>query len=140
MTHFKNKSEILIDAAKLLHKNNYYPAVAHSAYYSCYQLMMHIWLYSLHKTEVDFSRELRQYKTSISDIGSHEFLINQIYNYIKCSNKKDCIEHSLDLNNKIVKLKKLRRNADYENSLFDTLKSSISLSLSKDIILILQKY
>ena len=142
MSYLQNKSEILNDAAKLLHDKTYYPAVAHSAYYCCYQLLKHIWLYSLRKTDSDFTQELIQHKTQTGDknIGSHEFLINQITIYIKNSNKKDCRKHSFDFNNNIVQLKKLRRIADYEDSLFDSSKSSSALSLSTDIIPILKKY
>ena len=140
MRHLQNKSGILEAAAKLLHREDYYPAVAHSAYYSCFQLFKHIWLHSLLKTENDLSNELRQYKATNGDIGSHEFLINQIVLYIKKTGKKDCSSHALALNNKIIQLKRLRQCADYEDSLFDSSKSSHSLSLSADIIPILKQY
>jgi len=135
MSHLQNKSEVLKDAAGLLHNKNLYPAVAHSAYYSCYQLMKHIWLYSLCKTENELAVQ-----SSVQNIGSHEFLINQISIYIKNSGKRDCDEHFRNFNQKIGQLKKLRRNADYEDALFDSSKSSSSLSLSTDIIPILKKY
>ena len=137
MSHLKNKSEILAEAAKLLHDNCYYPAVAHSAYYSCYQLLKHIWLYSLKKTELDYAKELREQKIKI---GSHDFLINKIAEHIKEAGQKDCQEHFRIINKNILKLKQLRHEADYEDSLFDSSKSSFSLSLSNTIASILKKY
>ncbi|MDR1343155.1 MAG: hypothetical protein LBK18_07890 [Prevotellaceae bacterium] len=49
MGHLQRKSETSGKAAALLHENKLYSAVAHSAYYSCYQLMMHIWLHGMEK-------------------------------------------------------------------------------------------
>jgi len=76
MSHLQNKSEMLQDVAELLHNKYYYPAVAHSAYYSCYQLLKHIWLYGMGKTQAELDS-----KSSASLLGSHEFLINQIAIY-----------------------------------------------------------
>jgi vacuolar-type H+-ATPase catalytic subunit A/Vma1 len=136
MSHLKNKSEMLSAAAKLLHENAYYPAVAHSAYYSCYQLLKHIWLYSMGKTELELERRTG----SSMRIGSHDFLINQAISYIGKSGKKDCTIHARDVGSKIVQLKKFRTNADYTDTLFDSSKSSQSLSLSNEILPILKKY
>jgi hypothetical protein len=136
MSHLQNKSEILKYAAELLHDKSYYPAVAHSTYYSCYQLLKHIWLYSLHKTEANFTQELGLCKAT----GSHEFLINAIGKYIKNSSKKTAIDDFDKFSEKIGQLKRLRRIADYEDSSFDISKSSSSLSLATDIIPILKKY
>jgi hypothetical protein len=49
MSNLQNKSDILKEVAVMLHNKNMYPAVAHSAYYSCYQLLKHIWLYRMGK-------------------------------------------------------------------------------------------
>jgi hypothetical protein len=135
MSHLQNKSEMLSDAAKLLHDKTYYSAVAHSAYYSCYQLLKHIWLYSMGKTENELGTGI-----STARIGSHEYLINQTVHYIENSKKKDCINHARIIGNTITQLKKMRTNADYSDTLFDSSKSSISISLSDDIIPILKKY
>jgi uncharacterized protein (UPF0332 family) len=84
----QNKSDILSDAAKLLYDKNLYPAVAHGAYYSCFQLMKHIWLHTMGKTEDEL--------TSRKD--SHAFLINEVGNCIKRYGKHD----GNTFNNKIV--------------------------------------
>lgn len=131
MSNFQNKSEMLIASAKLSHESNYYPAVGHSTYYSCFLLLKHIWIYSMQKTQTELES-----KCSSNKIGSHEFLINEIGKYIKERSNKEFRE----FNNKIVQLKKLRITADYDDSVFDFSKSSNSLQLSKDILPILKKY
>ena len=135
MSHLQNKSEIFKASAKLLHDNDYYPAVAHGAYYSCYQLLKHIWLYVMGKTETELDLQIRY-----ANLGSHDFLINQISIYIKSSKKKDCEDNFRNFNKNILSLKKLRHEADYKDSLFDRTKSSNSLLLSTDVINILNKY
>lgn len=134
MSHLQNKSDIFKVSAVLLHDSDNYSAVAHSAYYSCYQLLKHIWLHVMKKSE----EELEQ--THSPRMGSHEFLINQIADYIKKSGKKGCELYSRDFSKNIVSLKKLRVSADYEDSLFDRVSSSKSLLLSTGVINILNKY
>jgi hypothetical protein len=135
MSNLQNKSDIFTEAAKLLHDKCWYPAVAHGAYYGCYQLLKHIWLHSMGKTQQELESQ-----SSITRIGSHEFLINTVESYIRKSGKKNCLSHFRDLNSKIWQLKKLRTSADYDDILFDSSKSSNSISLSADIIPILKKY
>ena len=129
MSNLRNKSEINLDSAELLHKNYMYPSVVHCSYYSCYQLMKHIWLTSMSKTDA----ELRLLTSSTKE-GSHEVLINQLYFYIK-SRSQDFRE----FNNTIGQLKKLRRKADYEDVQIDFSKSKNSIDLSKSTLSILRK-
>ncbi len=70
MSNLQNKSEIVKDAAELLHNKNYYPAVAHEAYYCCYPLLKHIWLYDMKRTQQESDTQCR-----LCHLGSHEFLI-----------------------------------------------------------------
>ncbi len=51
MSILKSKSDINLMAAELLHKNSLYPSVVHCSYYSCFQLMKHLWLGKMGKTE-----------------------------------------------------------------------------------------
>ena len=134
-SQLQNKSEILQDAAKLLHDKTFYPAVAHSAYYSCYQLLKHIWLYGMEKSQEELNTQ-----SSLSHLGSHEFLINEIGKYIKNSKNRTANSDFRDFNNKIGQLKTLRTKADYDDDLFDSSKSLNSLSLSDEIVPILKKY
>jgi hypothetical protein len=135
MSNLQNKSDILKDAAVLLHDKSMYPAVAHSAYYSCYQLLKHIWLYRMGKTQQELDA-----KCSMSHIGSHEFLINEIGQYIKKSSNKKGIDDFRVFNTNITQLKKLRVSADYDDSVFDSSKSYISITLSSLLTPILKKY
>ena len=103
MSNLSNKSEINIDAAKLLNDKNLYPAVAHCAYYACYQKIKHIWLHKQGKTEL----ELETLGKSKPRMGSHEVLINEIGTFIKNSGSKNNIEDSRVYNNNILQLKRL---------------------------------
>ncbi|MDR1022098.1 MAG: hypothetical protein LBL94_02330 [Prevotellaceae bacterium] len=125
-SHLQRKSEALSSAATLLHEKELYPAVAHSAYYSCYQLMMHIWLLVMKRSE----RELTRQKSS------HEYLIIAVREMIKKSNPANFYA----FNGKIWMLKQLRTNADYSNTPFGKNDSAKALSLSADITPILKKY
>ena len=78
-SHLSNKSDLLLSATNYLHDKGFYPAVAHCSYYSCYQKLKHIWLYDMRRTE----QELSSQKGNNYRIGSHNFLINEIYNHIK---------------------------------------------------------
>jgi uncharacterized protein (UPF0332 family) len=129
MRHLKNKSELNLGAAELLHQYSYYSSVVHCAYYSCIQLMKHTWLNSMGKSDND----LRNLNNSSSQ-GSHEVLINQIKIFIqsKSQNGRVC-------NRDILQLKRLRVNADYDEILIDSKKSNESLILSKSSLNILKK-
>ena len=105
MSSLRNKSEINIAAAEHLDSESIYPPVSHCAYYSCYQFMKHIWLFSMNKTENDLALLTRN-----TTEGSHEVLINQIIKHIKAKN-----QDARSFNTEIVSLKKLRHKSDYDN-------------------------
>jgi hypothetical protein len=136
MSNLSNKSEINIDAAKLLNDRNLYSAVAHCAYYACYQKIKHIWLHKQGKTEL----ELEVLGRTKPRMGSHEVLINEIGAFIKNSGSKNFIDDFRVYNNNILQLKKLRTKADYEDTIFDSTSSSKSLALSNQIMPVLSKY
>jgi len=129
MGHLKNKSELNLGAAKLLHQYSYYSSVVHCAYYSCIQLMKHTWLNSMGKSDND----LRNLNNSSSQ-GSHEVLINQIKIFIQSKSQNGRV-----FNRDILQLKRLRVNADYDEILIDSKKSNDSLILSKSSLNILKK-
>lgn len=131
MSSFQNKSELLIASAKLSHDKNYYPAVAHGTYYSCLLLLKHIWIYKMSKTQTDLDVKCKSEKS-----GTHEILINEVGKYIKDHSSNDEFR---EFNTKILQLKKLRVNADYDDCEFDFTKSIKSLNLSKCILPILKK-
>jgi hypothetical protein len=129
MRHLKNKSELSLGAAELLHQYSYYSSVVHCAYYSCIQLMKHTWLNSMGKSDND----LRNLNNSSSQ-GSHEVLINQIKIFIQSKSQNGRV-----FNRDILQLKRLRVNADYDEILIDSKKSNDSLILSKSSLNILKK-
>lgn len=131
MSGFKNKSEINLGSAELLHDNNQYPAVAHCAYYSCYQFMMHIWLYKMQKSQQDLDILCNQ-----TTAGSHVVLINQIRDYIKNTSQSD----SRDFNTLIIQLKKSRHVSDYTEKSIDDPTSQSIIATSKNTHKILKKY
>ncbi|MDR1023835.1 MAG: hypothetical protein LBL94_11295 [Prevotellaceae bacterium] len=135
MSHLKSKSEVLSSAAELLHERGMYPAVAHSAYYSCYQLVKHIWLRSMSRTEAALRSGIGS-----SKMGSHQYLTTQVILYIESLGKRDCRSHAREVARKMAMLKRLRTDADYCNAEFSAPKSSQSISLSSDIAFILRKY
>jgi uncharacterized protein (UPF0332 family) len=129
MSHLKNKSDINLASAEMLHRNNHFPSVVHCAYYSCIQLMKHTWLNSMGKSE----QELR----GLNDIynqGSHEILINQIKSFIQSKSQND-----RDFNRDILQLKRLRVNADYDDIEIDYTKSNQSIILSKATLSIIKE-
>lgn len=129
MGNLKNKSDINFSAAEFLHKHSFYPSVVHCAYYSCIQLMKHAWLNSMGKSEndlIDLNNKSKQ--------GSHELLINQIKVFIQSKSQND-----RDFNKNILQLKRLRVDADYNEVLIDSMKSNLSITLSKSSLDILKK-
>ena len=136
MSNLQNKAEINIDSAKILHDRGNYPSVAHCSYYACYQLIKHIWLHKLGKSEDELDALCKEKKRE----GSHEVLINQIGYYIKNSTNKNKIDDFRVLNTNLVSLKKLRVKADYKDIGFDSSESSNALSLSKNVLPLLKKY
>lgn len=137
MSKLQDKSELNFSSAKLLHDKNIYPPVAHCSYYGCFQLIKHIWLNSLKKTDSDLKALIdSSKKDKANPTGSHQVLINQISAYIKSKKEADFRE----FNNSILQLKKLRTTSDYDDLDFDYTKSNQCLQLSAIILPILKKY
>jgi uncharacterized protein (UPF0332 family) len=136
MSDLQNKAEINLDSAKILHGKGNYPSVAHCTYYACYQLVKHIWLHKIGKSEDELNALCKEKKRE----GSHEVLINQIGSFIKNSTNKNKIDDFRVVNYNLVALKKLRVKADYKDVNFDSVDSSNALSLSNSVIPLLKKY
>lgn len=136
MSNLTNKSDIGIQAAKLLNDKGLSSSVAHCAYYACYQKIKHIWLHKMQKTE----QELENLGRNKHRQGSHEILINEIAQFIKNYQSKNSILDFRVYNSNILQLKRLRTKADYEDTIFDFPSSSKSLNLSNVIIPVLNKY
>jgi len=137
MSILQNKAEINLESAKLLHEKGLYFPVAHCSYYSCFQLVRHIWFNSLNKTESDLKLLIATFKSNKAvDKGSHDVLINEIGKHIKSNNFDDFRV----FNSNICQLKKLRNSADYDENGFSYSDSQNSLELTKLIRPVLKKY
>lgn len=111
--------------------NCYFPAVAHSAYYSCVHLMQHIWFHKMNKSRADLNS---------GSTGMHNVLINQVGILIKSNpTNRNALNDFRIYNEKIGQLKKLRTNADYTEDSFDITKSRKSIDLAERLIPILKK-
>ncbi len=130
MSELQNKSNELSTVAQMLHDEGLYAAVAHGAYYSCFQQVKHFWLYDMGKTEKDLEDLQRQNKA-----GVHVVLINEVTMYLNSNTSLNGRAFS----NEMVQLKRLRVKADYENCKFDKDDSTKSLKLSAKIIAILKQ-
>lgn len=131
MSNLKNKSDILSLSAQTLHDNCLYTAVPHCAYYSCYQLFKHIWLYSMGKTVKELDSACSQ-----TTEGSHQYLINEVTKY---AFPKNTTQQRRDFTKLIFSLKKIRTEADYNDIdvTFET--SNKAIQLSSQLIPILNK-
>jgi hypothetical protein len=130
-----DKSEFEIEAADILLKKSCYAPIAHCSYYACIQLLKHIWLYPMHKTENDLSNR----PVSNQKAGSNDYLINQVEQYI--SNVKHGDNKEIrEFRNNILQLKSLRVDADYKDVDFVSNDADKSINLSKGIVYFLKKY
>lgn len=89
----------------------------------------------MQKTEQELDTNCSQTK-----IGSHEYLLNEVAAFVKSTTKKDSNVDARTLRNELPQLKRLRTDADYNDSMFDITKSNDSLALSEKIIKVLKKY
>ena len=126
---------MLIAAADLLHDKSYYLAVAHAAYYSCYQPLKYIWRHHLGR-----SQEELDVQTSQSRLGSHEFLLNEIVKYISGLRNTNSGEDARILRNDLPQLKRLRTDADYSETVIGCEKNKEAPDLSRKLLLILKRY
>ena len=75
---------------------------------------------------------------SQSQRGPHEYLLNCAVTFI--SNKPTADSDARQLRNGIPQLKKLRVDADYSDTIFDSEKGRNAIELSKRLVPILKKY
>ena len=125
----------LISAADLLHRESYYLAVAHAAYYSCFQLLECIWLSSMGK-----SWEELDTRTRLSGEGAHVFLLREVVAYISSLKSRNTEEDARTLRNTLPRLKRLRTDADYKEIEINCEKSGEALGLSRELLLFLKRY
>lgn len=134
MNTLKDKSLFNKDAADILIKNHFYGPSIHCSYYRCIQYMLHcIYLKPL-AVKSDFTQK---------DIGTHVIAINLIKAAISKMYMPDKGELASDLKyfvEQIYELKKLRKNADYDESVIKQEDSIIAQKKADAITDIIAKY
>lgn len=136
MSQLLNKSETNFSSAELLHEKSLFASVAHSSYYGCYQLIKHVWLYTMRKSEADLKTIIdKSQKDRVAEKGSHNVLINEVMKHIRSNNPDD----SRVIHTSIGQLKRLRTSADYMDEEFSYEQSSKAIDLSDRIKPLLKK-
>jgi uncharacterized protein (UPF0332 family) len=123
MSHLQYKSDTYEIAMQLLHDKCLYPAVAHPAYYSCFQLYRHI----------GNVFEINQYNRE----NSHNSLIDDVTSIIMSKNNKKTAHR---IKGNVMQLKRLRNKADYDEAPFTKNDSEKAIKLTSQILPELKKY
>jgi uncharacterized protein (UPF0332 family) len=124
MEQLRNKSEISIASAELLHNRSMYPSVIHYAYYSCIQMIIYVLRVKFNHSENDLKPDNGE------KVGAHEKLINTVSLYFQKNGYQQMKKFVSEIND----LKRLRIDADYKDISIDYDKSSSSIKLSKSIV------
>lgn len=124
MSNFLQKSQNNDTASGILIGNGLYATSVHCSYYRCLQHMMHL-------QKQRFTTNIREDWSQ----GSHNDLINRVGKEIRL---KDATA-SVNFNNDILKLKKLRNKADYEEPMFDAGSSREAQRMAAGIVQLFQK-
>jgi hypothetical protein len=128
MPYIKSKSIENYKAALMLSKDScgMYSASIHCAYYSCFLLVKHI---LCHKCYISYASQNNQ------NAGSHLYIIKLILDDLLAKGEDDAYD-IFDTN--ISELKRLRRIADYENSLISPDESREALVIADETLDILK--
>ncbi len=128
-------------AAKLLFRDyTYYSCSVHCIYYGCIQTAKHV-LFTIKSfddkkiTRLYYLENNKRRKKAIKPLGSHEFLIKLVYDFIKLKSHRDANA----VKNEFNSLKVLRLKGDYENELINFVQSQQALKQGEKIIHILKK-
>lgn len=118
MDNLNSKSVISMDAADRLRRNpnNHYCSSIHCSYYSCYQKLLFILYKTLSYTKKQYDEEYTTYRKNPANerSGIHEFTIALFYQKILTLSTPDATNDARVFKDKIMSLKKLRRDSDYE--------------------------
>lgn len=124
MSNFLQKAQNNDNASGILIENGLYATSVHCSYYRCFQYMMHLQKHS-------FTTNVREDWSQ----GSHNDLINRVSREMRV---KDAVA-SVNFNNDILKLKKLRNKADYEEPMFDAGTSREAQRMATGIVQLFQR-
>jgi len=106
---FIEKSKLNIKASALLYENQLYNASIHSAYYSCFQLILE---YN-NKNNYDY-KEIKNSQSNNKSTGSHDVQINYFKRLLSKSFDSKMVKKILS---NIYSLKYMRKLADYDKDI-----------------------
>ena len=110
-----------MDSAELLIQESHYAPSVHCSYYSVFQLMKCKYVAKLGITSDDYNEQS-------PSIGSHVFLLNSLSSFISG------VRETRDFKRKVVDLKTLRKQSDYDDIHIGTEISSDALRKAKDLV------
>lgn len=117
-----DKSQSNIEAAEILHNDEFYAPSVHCSYYSCIQLMRHVIFNKFGEDEIEFDE-----RPEVKASGSHNFLIS----YLR--DKIDNPVNSRSFSENIRRLKNHRKRADYMQIKILEVDSEKALSLATNL-------
>ncbi len=109
---FEIKSQNSLDAANELLQKAFYNSSVHCSYYGVYQFMLHVLYEELGGNKQADDAQLKDSRSG----GSHEATINKITVWL--SNQKVLPRAAMDFADEIYRLKRQRKQADYEVKMF----------------------
>ncbi|MEO8589812.1 MAG: hypothetical protein ABI432_10615 [Flavobacteriales bacterium] len=124
MSNLLRKSQQNDAASGILIANGLYATSIHCSYYRCLQYMLHLHPHELPRGQPDDRTQ-----------GTHNVLIAIIGQKLR---EKDTTA-SVNFNNEIQKLKKLRTQADYQEPMFDASTSREAQRMASGIVQLFQK-
>lgn len=132
MSNFLKKSKKNYSIAIYLKdERQCFTPVIHCWYYSCIQIISHIFKYVFSESENEITQNARSYK-----ISTHSYLIREITADLHFIDKKD----ALSFERKISELKELRNYADYKDELITEKQANDALTYTNQLRKILSKH
>jgi hypothetical protein len=126
----KNKSEINLQAAKLLNEKDFYAPSIHCAYYSVLQLMKFAVCDSIGISYEKQDREINALKSQkASAKGTHEYLIMKVEDVIRQVDKPNFT----DFTRNIKDLRRFRTKSDYDDVIITYEQSNKAFGLANDL-------
>jgi hypothetical protein len=126
----KNKSEINLEAARILNERTLYAPSIHCAYYSVLQLMKFAVSDSIGISYEEQDQEINALKTQKAKAkGTHEYLIMKVEDVIR---RNDELNFT-DFTRNVKVLKRFRASSDYDNVDISSEQSNKAFGLAKEL-------
>lgn len=125
MSKLREKSEFNILAANILLKQSLFAPSIHCSYYSCFQLMKFTIKYFFGE---DYDTQVSNISNSLQ--GSHSYVISLMYKELTSLSN---LEESRKFKRKIMDLKLLRAESDYDNIEIDFEKSDLAFKKANEL-------